>query len=75
MGQAIGMHTYRLRTVEDDTGGDLEFEAIGPEMALHRLPTFCGDRRAELFEDGRKLVTLQLSSPQGFWIVGGDDRP
>jgi len=71
MAQAVQKHTYRVKLAEDGRGTarDIEFEAYGADAALHLLQRVCGHRPVELFEDGRKLASLEHSCRHGFWMV------
>lgn len=61
-------HTYRV-CLTDGWGGshDIEFEALGPDIALFKAQKFCGSRSFAMFEDGKQLADLKCV--QGVWQV------
>jgi hypothetical protein len=64
-------HTYRLVVDpgQPQLPHEIEFEAPTPQAALNVAHSVCGAGKVEVYEDGRRLAQLQLSSEQGFWIV------
>ena len=71
MRQLAGSHTYRLRLPADEAADarEIEFKATGADVALRLAHGLCGARSVEMFEDGRKLANVRLSSANGFWII------
>ncbi|MBO9516448.1 MAG: hypothetical protein J7493_00120 [Porphyrobacter sp.] len=69
--QSVGTHVYRLRLLDEHGGEsrDIEFEASDAEVALRMAHQYCGRRKVQLLEDGRKLADLRLASGHGFWII------
>jgi hypothetical protein len=69
-----GNHTYRLSLAADESvePRTIEFEASGPDVALRLAHDLCGARSVDMFEDGRKIANVRLSSRDGFWIIGED---
>lgn len=63
------MHHYLIQLEHgyDRTSEELEFEALGPEMAISRLETIPNKRRAIVYEDGEKIADLTFL--EGFWQV------
>jgi hypothetical protein len=64
-------HTYRLVVDpgQPQVPHEIEFEAPSAQAALNLAHSVCGAGHVEMFEDGRRLADLQLSSQHGFWIV------
>jgi len=70
-------HTYQLVLGEDGAGTarTIEFEAVGPEVALYMAQQQCRGRPAELIEDGRSLGQVQCVPHGGYWLLSPSARP
>lgn len=64
-----GMRRYVIRLDHgyDAETEEIEFEALGSEIAISRLETIPNKRRAVIFEDGKQIA--DLSYLEGFWQV------
>jgi hypothetical protein len=61
-------HTYRVCLTDGlSDAHEIEFEALGSDIALLRAQKLCGSRSFAMFEDGKELANLQCL--QGVWQV------
>lgn len=66
---ALGMRHYVIRLDHgyDAETEEIEFQAVGSEVAISRLESIPNKRRAVIFEDGKQIA--DLSYLEGFWQV------
>ena len=66
------MHQYCL--VTRDAGGDqvseIEFECLSIAGALDQAKTRLRGSKAELYEDGRPVFSMELVAHTGAWLIG-----
>ncbi|PNQ77152.1 hypothetical protein BA950_03655 [Erythrobacter sp. SAORIC-644] len=66
------MHQYCL--VTRDAGGkqvaEIEFECLSIAGALDKAKTRLRGSKAELYEDGRPVCSMELVAHTGAWLIG-----
>jgi hypothetical protein len=70
MADSVQEHTYRIQVHGDavSRAREIKFWSSDAERALNLAQQHCGAQPSDLYEDGRRLATLRLSS-SGFWVV------